>query len=84
MKVLKGKFAIPGRPMQIREFPLARRIAGTQPGPGALSCAQRQIATNILIGTDSNAGDVELTKFGRRAVGLENNNVRNFKDLQER
>jgi hypothetical protein len=27
MKVLKGKFAIPGRPIQIREFPLARKIA---------------------------------------------------------
>jgi hypothetical protein len=58
MKVLKGKFAIPGRPIQIRGFPLARKIAGTQPGPGALSCAQRQIKTNILIGRDSNAQDV--------------------------
>jgi hypothetical protein len=55
MKVLKGKFATPGRPIQIREFPLARKIAGTQPGPGALSSAQRQIETNILIGRDSNA-----------------------------
>jgi hypothetical protein len=33
MKVLPGKFAIPGRPRQIREFPLARKIAGTQTGP---------------------------------------------------
>src|ERR1700692_1096527 len=49
--------------IQIREFPLARKIADTQPGPGALSCAQRQIETNILIATDSNAGDVELTEF---------------------
>jgi len=32
MKVLHGKFAIAGRLLQIREFPLARKIAGTQPG----------------------------------------------------
>ena len=42
MKVLKGKFNTPGRPIQIREFPLAGNIAGTQPGPGALSRAERQ------------------------------------------
>jgi hypothetical protein len=57
MKALKGKFTTPGRPIQIREFPLARKIAGSQPGPGALSCAQRQIETNLLIGRDSNVGD---------------------------
>jgi hypothetical protein len=62
--VLKGKFATPGRPIQIREFPLALKIAGTQPGPGALSCAQRQIETNILIARESNVADVELTEFG--------------------
>jgi hypothetical protein len=60
MKVLKGKFTIPGRPIQIREFPLARKIAGTQLGPGALSRAQQQIETNMLILRNSNAGDVEI------------------------